>query len=66
MNNTEYNSFVRQRTIHPAAVLILATSLLLGACVDTDSGKKDDPVFFGAAGGANGSAGGTSGVSFKW
>jgi hypothetical protein len=66
MNNAEYGSFVSHGTFYPAAVLVLATSLLLGACVDTDSEKKDDPVFFGAAGGANGSGGGTTGVSFKW
>ena len=47
-------------------ILVLAASLLLGACVGTDSGKKDDPVFFGTAGGANGGGGGTSGVSFHW
>jgi len=47
-------------------VLALAASLLLGACVATDTGKKDDPVFFGGAGGGNGGAGATSGVSVSW
>jgi len=50
----------------PAAVLVLAASLLLGACAATDNGKKDDPVFFGGASGANGAGGATSGMSFSW
>jgi hypothetical protein len=50
----------------PAAVLVLAASLLLGACAATDMGKKDDPVFFGGASGANGAGGATSGMSFSW
>ena len=47
-------------------VLILAASLLLGACASTDTGKKGDPVFFGRASGANGDVGATSGMSFSW
>ena len=50
----------------PWAVLVLAASLLLGACTATDTGKKDDPVFFGGASGANGAGGATSGMSFSW
>jgi hypothetical protein len=50
----------------PAAVLVLAASLLLGACAATDTGKRDDPVFFGGASGANGAGGATSGMSFSW
>jgi len=50
----------------PAVVLVLAASLLLGACAATDTGKKDDPVFFGGASGANGTGGATSGMSFSW
>jgi hypothetical protein len=50
----------------PGAVLVLVTSLLLGACAATDTGKKDDPVFFGTARGANGGGGATSGMSFSW
>jgi len=49
-----------------APVLVLTVSLLLGACAATDTGKKDDPVFFGGAGGANGSGGATGGMSFSW
>jgi hypothetical protein len=47
-------------------VLVLAASLLLGACAATDTGKKDDPAFFGSAGGTNGGGGATSGMSFSW
>jgi hypothetical protein len=50
----------------PAAILVLAASLLLGACAATDTGKRDDPVFFGGASGANGAGGATSGMSFSW
>jgi hypothetical protein len=52
--------------VSPAAVLVLAASLLLGACAATGTGKKDDPVFFGGASGANGAGGATSGMSFSW
>ncbi len=44
----------------------LAVSLLFGACADADNGKKNDPVIFGGAGGGNGGAGATSGVSVSW
>jgi len=50
----------------PASVLVLAASLLLGACAATDTGKKDDPVLFGGAGGGNDGGGVTSGMSFRW
>jgi hypothetical protein len=50
----------------PAAILVLAASLLLGACAATDTGKRDDPVFFGGASGANGAGGASSGMSFSW
>jgi hypothetical protein len=43
------------------AVLVLAASLLLGACA-----AANDPVLFGGAGGGNGGAGATSGVSVSW
>jgi len=54
------------RSACPAAVLVLATSLLLGACAATDSGTREDPVIFGTASGANGGAGATSGMSLSW
>jgi len=47
-------------------VLVLAASLLFGACAAADSGKKNDPAFFGAAGGGNNGGGASSGVSFSW
>jgi hypothetical protein len=47
-------------------VLLLAVSLLLGACAATDARKEHDPIFFGTAGGANGGGGATGGVSFSW
>jgi len=50
----------------PVPVLVLAASLLLGACAATDTGKKGDPVFFGGTNGANGDVGATSGMSFSW
>jgi hypothetical protein len=49
-----------------APVLVLTVSLLLGACTVTDTGKKDDPVFFGGAAGANEGGGATGGMSFSW
>jgi hypothetical protein len=54
------------RMAFPAAVFVVAASLLLGACAATETGKKDDPVLFGGANGANGGAGATSGMSFSW
>jgi hypothetical protein len=48
------------------AVLVLAPTLLLSACAAADNGAKDDPVLFGNAGGGNGGAGATSGVSVSW
>ena len=50
----------------PLAVLVLAASLFLGACTATSTGKKDDPHFFGAAGGENGAGGATGGMSLSW
>jgi len=50
----------------PGRVLVLAASLLLGACAATDTGKKGDPIFFGSAEGANGGGGATGGMSFSW
>jgi hypothetical protein len=49
-----------------SAVLILAASLLLGACTAASTGKKGDPHFFGAAGGENGAGGAMGGMSFRW
>jgi hypothetical protein len=46
--------------------LVLAASLLLSACAGADNGAKGDPVLFGGAGGGNGGAGATSGVSVSW
>jgi hypothetical protein len=54
------------RLVRPATVLVLVTSLLLGACAARDSGTRQDPVIFGTAQGANGGAGATSGMSFSW
>jgi len=54
------------RSTCAAAVLILSTSLLLGACAATGSGTREDPVLFGNASGSNGAAGAASGVSFSW
>jgi hypothetical protein len=50
----------------PTAVIALAASLLLGACSATDTGKKDDPVFYGAAGGGTGGGSATSGMRLTW
>jgi hypothetical protein len=55
-----------KRITSPAIALVLAVSLLLGACAATDTGKKDDPTFFGGAGAGNGGGGVTSGMSFRW
>jgi hypothetical protein len=44
------------------AILILAASLLLNGC----AAAGNDPVLFGNAGGGNGGAGATSGVSVSW
>jgi hypothetical protein len=46
-----------------ATLIILAASLLLGACAPMD---RSDPVFYGGAGGGNGGGAGTSGMSFRW
>jgi hypothetical protein len=54
------------RSACPAAVLVLVTSLLLGACAATDSRTQEKPVIFGNAQGANGGVGATSGMSFSW
>jgi hypothetical protein len=53
-------------TVPLVAVLLLTASLLLDACADPDNGKKGDPVIFGGAGGGNGGAGATSGVSVSF
>ncbi len=56
----------------PAAALPVGPVLLLGAffwlagCSSTDSGKKEDPVFFGQAGGGTGGGGAVSGMSLHW
>ena len=47
-------------------ILVLAASLLLGACAGTDTGKQDGPVIFGTAGGGNGGGGATSEMSLRW
>jgi hypothetical protein len=47
-------------------VLILGASLLLGACAEGNTGRKDAPVFYGNAGGGSGGGGATSGMSFSW
>ena len=49
---------VQRIPLPPAPVLVLAASLLLGACAAIDTERKDDPVFFGAAGGASGATSG--------
>ena len=54
------------RSVRSAAVLVLVTSLLLGACAATDSGTQEKPVIFGSAQGANGGVGAASGMSFSW
>ena len=48
------------------ASAVLVASLLLCACADSSTGKKDDPHFFGTAGGANGVGAATGGMSFSW
>jgi major membrane immunogen (membrane-anchored lipoprotein) len=58
--------FSSSRTAKAVRVLVLAASLLLGACAASDTGKKDDPVFFGAGGATNGYGGANGGVSFSW
>jgi len=50
----------------PVPVLVLAASLLLGACVSADTGKKNDPVFYGSGGAGNGGGAANGGVSFSW
>jgi hypothetical protein len=50
----------------PVPVFALVASLLLGACSVADSGKKEDPTFFGTAGGGNGGGGATSGMHLTW
>jgi hypothetical protein len=47
-------------------ILLLGTSLLLGACTEGDTGRKDRPVIYGSAGGDGGGGGATSAMSFKW
>ena len=48
------------------AVLFLAILLLLAACADANNAKREDPVIFGNASGANGGAGASTGVSLSW
>jgi hypothetical protein len=47
-------------------IMILGISLLLGACAEGTTGKKDAPVIYGTAGGGSGGGGATSGMSFSW
>jgi hypothetical protein len=47
-------------------VLVLGLSLLLDACAEGNTGKKDAPVIYGNAGGGSGGGGATSGMSFSW
>ena len=47
-------------------VLVLGVSLLLGACAEGNTGKKDAPVIYGNAGGGSGGGAATSGMSFSW
>jgi hypothetical protein len=47
-------------------ILLLGTSLLLGACTEGDTGRKDRPVIYGSAGGDGGGGGATSAMSFSW
>ena len=47
-------------------VILAIASLLLGACASTNSGKRDDPVYFGGAGGGNAGAGATTGMSLSF
>jgi hypothetical protein len=48
-------------------VLFLAGSMLLGGCAESsNTGKKEQPVLFGNAGGGTGGGGAMSGMSFSW
>jgi hypothetical protein len=47
-------------------VLLLGASLLLGACTEGNTVRKDRPVIYGSAGGDGGGGGATSGMSFSW
>ncbi len=47
-------------------IMILGAFLLLGACAEGTTGKKDGPVIFGNAGGDGGGGAATSGMSFSW
>jgi hypothetical protein len=44
---------VQELAVPPRQFWSLAASLLLDACAAIDTERKDDPVFFGAAGGAS-------------
>jgi hypothetical protein len=46
--------------------LVLGVSLLLCACAEGNTGKKDAPVIYGNAGGDSGGGAATSGMSFSW
>jgi hypothetical protein len=57
----------RSATAFPVGlVLVLGAFFLLAACSSTDSGKRDDPVFFGHAGGGTGGGDAVSGMSLHW
>jgi len=58
--------FIRSRTGLLGPVLVLAISLVLGACADSDIANQDRPVFFGNAGASLDGGGATSGMSLKW
>jgi hypothetical protein len=47
-------------------VLLLGSSLLLGACTEGNTGGKDKPVIYGNAAGDGGGGGATGGMSFSW
>lgn len=66
INNADLSIFSVARIAFLAPVLVLAVSLLLGACTDTNAGKKDGPVFFGSAGGSIDGGSATSGMSLRW
>jgi hypothetical protein len=48
------------------AFLLLAASLLFGACSASDTGKNGDPTYFGGVAGGNGGGGATSGMSINF
>jgi hypothetical protein len=66
INNADISVLSGTRIASLAPVIVLAVSLLLGACADTDTVKKDGPIFLGNAGGTIDGGGATSGISVRW